>query len=287
MFDKMRIGHSPDPDDAFMFYGLASSAVTIDGREVEHIMADIETLNQGAFRDELEVTAISAAVYPRVADSYRLLRTGASVGRGYGPKILSRTPQDPTALQGACIAVPGEHTTAFLLIRLYMSDFTPLFKPFHCIPQAVLEGEVDAGLVIHESQVTYQEQGLYEVVDLGQWWQEETGLPIPLGVNVVHRSLGEQMAYATNHALQASIRYAYDHMEEAVAYACQFGRGIDSDTCRQFVQMYVNEDTWDIGPEGTQALALLYRTAHERGWIPAVPPLDIVPFKSEGQLAHR
>jgi|GEM_PF-271671 len=179
----LHIGHSPDPDDAFMFFGIATGAVSLPGWEVRHVLADIETLNEWAFRGTLEVTAISAAVYPWVAETYRLLRVGASVGRRYGPKLLARTPSSPDDLRGRRIAVPGRYTTAFLLLRLYLPDCRPVPMAFDRIPTAVARGEVDAGLVIHEAQLTYPAWGLYEIADLGRWWAETTGLPIPLGVS--------------------------------------------------------------------------------------------------------
>jgi len=272
----LRVGHSPDADDAFMFFGIATGAVGLDGWKVEHVLADIETLNDRAFRGELEVTAISAAVYPWVASTYRLLRVGASVGRRYGPKVLTRTPIAPDDLRGRRIAVPGRHTTAFLLLRLYLSDFEPVFVTFDRILSAVARGEVDAGLVIHEGQLTYPALGLYEVVDLGRWWADTTGLPIPLGVNAVRRDLGDAVAESVACLLRHSILYAMLDAEAALEYARLFGRGVDAETCRAFVQMYVNDDTLCLKPDGEQALRTLYTMAHERGLIPAVPVLDLV-----------
>jgi 1,4-dihydroxy-6-naphthoate synthase len=270
----LHIGHSPDPDDAFMFFGIATGAVSLPGWEVRHVLADIETLNEWAFRGTLEVTAISAAVYPWVAETYRLLRVGASVGRRYGPKLLARTPSSPDDLRGRRIAVPGRYTTAFLLLRLYLPDCRPVPMAFDRIPTAVARGEVDAGLVIHEAQLTYPAWGLYEIVDLGRWWAETTGLPIPLGVDVVRRDLGEAVAVAVADLLRRSILYAQVHADEALAYALRFGRGLDVETGRSFIRMYVNDDTLDLGPDGERALQTLYTMAHERGIVPTVPVLD-------------
>ncbi|MCS7311796.1 MAG: ABC transporter substrate-binding protein, partial [Acidobacteria bacterium] len=254
----LRVGHSPDADDAFMFFGIVVGAVSLDGWRIEHVLADIETLNDRAFRGELEVTAISAAVYPWVASRYRLLRVGASVGRRYGPKVLTRESIPPDDLRGRRIAVPGRHTTAFLLLRLYLPDFEPVIMTFDRILSAVARGEVDAGLVIHEGQLTYPALGLCEVVDLGHWWADTTGLPIPLGVNVVRRDLGEAMAESVACLLRHSILYAMLNMKAALEYARVFGRGIDTETCRTFVQMYVNDDTLCLKSDGEQALQVLY-----------------------------
>lgn len=273
---RLRIGHSPDADDAFMFFGIAMGVVGLDGWAIEHVLADIETLNDRAFRGELEVTAISAAVYPWVASTYRLLRVGASVGRCYGPKVLARVPLAPDDLRGRRIAVPGRYTTAFLLLRLYLSDFEPVIMAFDRILSAVARGDVDAGLVIHEGQLTYPALGLHEVVDLGRWWADTTGLPIPLGVNVIRRDLGEATAESVACLLRHSILYAMLDREAALEYARLFGRGVDAETCRTFVQMYVNDDTLSLKPDGEQALRTLYAMAHEWGLIPTVPALDPV-----------
>jgi len=274
--ETLRIGHSPDADDAFMFYGLVSGKVAIPGYAIEHVLADIETLNRWALDGRLEVTAISAATYPRVADRYRLFRTGASVGRGYGPRLLARDPVDPHELRGRRIAVPGRYTTAYLLLRLFLADFQPVWVPFDAIVSAVQRGDVDAGLVIHESQITYARHGLHLVADLGAWWQATTGLPIPLGVNVVRRDLGDVLAQRIQRALRESIRIAYTELNAAIRYAQQFGRGMDTDTCIRFVRMYVNADTRDLGAEGLRALEELYRQSHAHGYIPTVPVLDPV-----------
>ncbi|MDR5694703.1 MAG: MqnA/MqnD/SBP family protein [Armatimonadota bacterium] len=270
----LRIGHSPDPDDAFMFYGFACGAVQMEGYEIEHVLEDIATLNVRATRGELEVTALSAATYPHVAGRYRLLATGASLGIGYGPVIVCKKESIASELTGRTIAVPGKSTTAYLLLRLYLEDFQAVEIPFDRIPQAVRAGEVDAGLLIHEGQLTYAEMGLVPILDLGARWREETGFPLPLGLDAVRRDLAEDLQARISQALAESIRYAFAHEEEALDYAMQFGRGIDREICRRFVRMYVNEYTLDLGGEGKRALLALYQRAYDRGLIPAVPPLD-------------
>jgi len=271
----LRIGHSPDADDAFMFWAMASGRVAVQGYRVEHVMEDIESLNRRARKGELEVTAISAAAYPLLAGTYRLLRVGASIGRAYGPVVVARKAIDP-GLMGQRVAVPGQYTTAYLLLRLFAAGFEPVFTPFDRILQVVAAGEVDAGLIIHEGQVTYEREGFVKVLDLGEAWHRATGLPIPLGLNAVRRDLGPQVAERVRDALLASIREAQAHEDEALDYALRFGRGVDRETGRLFVRMYVNDDTLDLGEEGRAALESLYARAVERGIFEAVPPLDIV-----------
>ena len=271
----LRIGHSPDADDAFMFWAMASGRVAVEGYRVEHVMEDIESLNRRARKGELEVTAISAAAYPLLAGTYRLLRVGASIGRAYGPVVVARKATDP-GLTGRRVAVPGQYTTAYLLLRLFAAGFEPVFTPFDRVLQAVSAGEVDAGLVIHEGQVTYEREGFVKVLDLGEAWDQATGLPVPLGLNAVRRDLGPQVADRVRDALLASIREAQAHEDEALDYALGFGRGVDRETGRRFVRMYVNDDTLDLGEQGRAALESLYARAVERGIFEAVPPLDIV-----------
>lgn len=273
----IRIGHSPDPDDAFMFYALTGGRVTIPGVRVEHALEDIESLNRRARGAELEVTAVSAATYVLVADRYRLMDAGASMGKGYGPILVARAPIDPREIAERVVAIPGSHTTAALLLRLYVPDEPPLIEvAFDKITQAVLEGQADLGLLIHEGQITHQALGLVKVLDLGEAWQSETGLPLPLGVNVMRRDLGEAMHRAISRGLRESIAWAHAHVDEALEYAMRYGRGIDKETCRRFVLMYVNDYTVGLGSEGRAALERLFTVAHRRGLIPAVPPLDPV-----------
>ena len=273
----LRVGHSPDADDAFMFYAFAAGKVAIEGFEIEQVLADIESLNLRASKGELEVTAISAAAYPHVAKEYRIMGCGASMGRNYGPVLFAGRPLSLEGLEGKRIGIPGEYTTAHLLLRMYMDrPFVPVFMHFDQVEQAITSGSVDAALVIHEGQITWQSQGYTKVLDLGEAWGEDTGLPIPLGLDVVHRRLSDGTAVRVAQAFEASIRYAMGHEEEAVEYALPFGRGIDRETCRRFVRMYVNSDTVDMGEEGRTALETLYERAHRRGFIETMPPLDIV-----------
>jgi 1,4-dihydroxy-6-naphthoate synthase len=274
---KLSIGHSPDADDAFMFYGLASERVKIDGYAIEHVMQDIETLNRRARRGELDVTAISAAAYPDVAHLYRIMSCGASVGRKYGPIVLAREPFTVGDLAGRRIAVPGAQTTAFLLLRLYVpSAFTPVIMDFDRIMEAVASGETDAGVIIHEGQLTWQSSGLKKVIDLGEAWMNDTALPIPLGLDVIRRGLDDATMLRIAKALKESIVLARTDEDAAVDYAMQFGRGLERETCRQFVRMYVNADTVDMGDEGTRALAALYDRAQGRGLLQSSPLLDIL-----------
>jgi 1,4-dihydroxy-6-naphthoate synthase len=272
------IGHSPDADDAFMFFALAKEHITIRGYRVDHVMEDIETLNKRAMTGELPVTAISAAVYPDVADKYRIMSCGSSVGRNYGPLLLSKTPMRLVDLVGKRIGIPGSFTTAYMLLRLYMTaPFEAIALDFDRVMDAVRAGEVDAGLIIHEGQLTWPGSGLHKVLDLGQAWMEDTSLPIPLGLDVIHRALGEEKTQAIARALKDSIVYAREHEDEAIDYALQFGRGIDRETCRNFVRMYVNDDTVDMGDEGRRALETLYSRAVARGILAKLPPLDVIP----------
>ncbi len=273
----LRVGHSPDADDAFMFYALSNGKVSIEGYEVQQVLEDIESLNRRAMVGELEITAISAAAYPLVADKYRIMACGASVGREYGPIVVSKSLASDADLEGKRIGIPGEYTTAYLLIRIYLErPFTPVFLNFDEIVGAVDAGTVDAGLIIHEGQITLEAQGYRTILDLGVTWGKDTGLPIPLGLDMVHRRLGDATIQRVARMFQDGIRYSIAHEDEAVEYALPYGRGIDRETCRRFVRMYVNEDTIDMGDEGRRALETLYRRALERGLIEAMPPLDIV-----------
>jgi len=269
------VGHSPDPDDAFMFYALTAGRVRIAGVEIEHLLEDIESLNRRARAAELEVTAVSAAAYTLVADRYRLLDPGASMGRGYGPILVSREPVPLADIPSRVVAIPGSHTTASLLLRLYLPEEPPLIEvAFDKIPGTVLEGQADLGLLIHEGQLTHAQMGLVKVLDLGQAWERDTGLPLPLGVNVMRRDLGPDLHRAISQGLRDSIAWAQTNVDEALEYAMRYGRGIDKETCRRFVLMYVNDLTLALGAEGRAALQRLFTMAQERGLIPAVPPTD-------------
>ena len=272
----IRIGHSPDADDAFMYYAIAHGKVRVGDYEVQHVLEDIESLNQRALSGELEGTAISAGAYPQVADKYRIMSVGSSIGRNYGPMIVARSDRAGTSLQNARVAIPGTYTTAYLLLRLYAEGFEAVPIDFDKIMPAVQNGEVDAGLLIHEGQVTYGDVGLVKLLDLGEAWGQDTGLPIPLGLDMVRRDLGEEMAVLMAESLRDSIQYAFDHEDEALDYAIKFSRGIERETCRRFVRMYVNDDTLDMGEEGKRALEILYARAVERGIIDAVPPIDLI-----------
>jgi 1,4-dihydroxy-6-naphthoate synthase len=270
----VRIGHSPDADDAFMFYALTAGRVRIPGVRVEHVLEDIETLNRRSRTGELEVTAVSFATYILIADQYRMMDPGASMGKGYGPILVARQPVPAAELEERVVAIPGKHTTAALLLRLYVGDPPVIEVAFDKIPQAVLEGQADLGLLIHEGQITHQQLGLTKVLDLGEAWQRETGLPLPLGVNVMRRDLGEDLHRALSQGLRDSIAWAHANVDEALEYAMRYGRGIDKETCRRFVLMYVNDFTLALGADGRAAIDTLFTLAHRRGLIAAVPPID-------------
>jgi 1,4-dihydroxy-6-naphthoate synthase len=271
---RIRIGHSPDPDDAFMFYALTAGKVRAGDIEVEHVLEDIESLNRRARTAELEVTAVSAATYTLIHDRYRMMDPGASMGKGYGPILVAREPMDPRDIADKVIAIPGSHTTAALLLRLYVGDPPIIEVAFDKIPKAVLEGQADLGLLIHEGQITHASMGLHKVLDMGKEWERETGLPLPLGINVMRRDLGDEMHRRLSQALRDSIDYAYAHVDEALEYAMRYGRGIDKETCRRFVLMYVNDYTMRLGDDGRAALTRLYQMAHAKGLIPEIPPVD-------------
>ncbi|MDY6833871.1 MAG: MqnA/MqnD/SBP family protein [Chloroflexota bacterium] len=279
MSKTIRIGHSPDADDAFMFYAIAHNKVDLGQYEFVHVVEDIESLNRRALDGELEATAISAAVYPRVAENYQILSCGASVGRSYGPIIVAKNQLSSSSLAGCRVAMPGPFTTAYLLMHIYCPEAEPVAMSFDAIVGAVNRGGVDAGLIIHEGQITYSDAGLHKVLDLGEVWDKDTGLPIPLGLDVVHRRLGEEDISKTYEVMYKSICYALEHEDEALDYALQYGRNVDKETCRRFVRMYVNQDTVQMGDEGRQALQKLYQLAADRDVISVVPPLDIVGLK--------
>ena len=273
----IRVGHSPDPDDAFMFYGLASGNVPLEGIAIEHLLEDIQTLNERALRAELEVTAISAHAYPAVADNYWIMRTGASMGEGYGPVIVSRTWRTLEDLRGKTVATPGPMTTATLLFKIFTENILNVDMPFDRITDAVDHGTVDAGLLIHEDQITYSSQGYNKILDFGELWESNTGgLPLPLGLDVVRKDLGRDLATRLSRGLKASIRYGYDHQEEAIPYALQWGRGIDRELGERFIKMYVSQLTIDMGEKGRKAIETLFRKGHEKGLIPEPPPVELV-----------
>jgi 1,4-dihydroxy-6-naphthoate synthase len=271
MPQTIHVAHSPDSDDAFMFYALAEGKLDTGPLRYEHELADIETLNQRALRGELEVSAVSIHAYAYLADRYALLSSGSSMGDGYGPRIVARSPApaDPrTALHGRRVAVPGLRTTAYLALKLYQPDLEPLVVPFDQVGDAVTCGAADAALVIHEGQITFADDGFELWQDLGAWWQAETGLPLPLGGNVVRRDLGPEVIAQVARDLKASIEYALGHRAPALAHASRYNRGISEEATDRFVGMYVNQWTVDYGPRGRQAVQLLLDRGHQAGVIP-------------------
>jgi 1,4-dihydroxy-6-naphthoate synthase len=265
---KIRIAHSPDSDDAFMFYGLASGKVPSLGYELEHVLSDIETLNRAAFDGTYEITAVSFHAYAHLTEKYILLPHGASMGDRYGPVVVAKK-SGPTSLKGIRVAIPGELTTAFLTLRLYDPDVQYVVMPFDEIQEAVHAGTIDAGLLIHEGQVTYEEEGLRKIVDLGEWWADRTGgLPLPLGGNVIKRELGAATIATLSRLLHDSIAFGLEHRDEAVKHAMQYGRGLDQTRTDRFVGMYVNGLTLDYGERGRQAVRRLLEDAQKAGLLP-------------------
>jgi 1,4-dihydroxy-6-naphthoate synthase len=265
---EITVAHSPDSDDAFMFYGLATNKVRAAGLRFTHTLCDIETLNQKALEGVYDVTAISFHAYPYIQQHYALLPSGGSVGDGYGPMVVANRAFSLTEIKGKRIAVPGTMTTAYLVLKLFAPGIETVVVPFDQIIPQVLEGKHEAGLIIHEGQLTYDKSGLHRVVDLGRWWQKVTGLPLPLGGNAIRRSLGPQLMQQVATALRDSIQYALDHREEALQYAMQFARDLDPQLADKFVGMYVNERTLDYGPDGREAVRRLLDMGHKAGIIP-------------------
>ncbi len=270
------VGHSPDPDDAFMFYALAHDKLDTGDLTFRHELQDIETLNRRALRGELEVTAVSIHAYASLTDKYALLPSGCSMGDRYGPMVVARKPLRVDELRTIKIAVPGTLTTAFLALRLLAGEVRYEVIPFDEILGAVAAGRFDAGLIIHEGQLTFQNQGLRLVVDLGVWWQEKTGLPLPLGGNAVRRDLGPQTMRTISRLLKESIRYALAHRQDALAYALRYARDMDLSLADRFVGMYVNDWTLDYGPRGRQAVQRLLDEGHRAGIIPAPVTVEFV-----------
>ncbi len=262
---RIRVAHSPDSDDAFMFYPMVKGLIDTEGLEVEHVLADIETLNREALKGTYEVSAVSVHAYPYIADRYLILPSGGSVGEGYGPVVVSR--RNLGSLKGKKVAVPGRLTTAYLTLKLYEPDFEPVFLSFDRIQEAVAKGEVEAGVLIHEGQLTYSDLGLVKVVDLGEWWKEETGLPLPLGCNVVRRDLGLETMRKVERVMRRSVEKALAIKKEALSYAVDFARGLDFKRTELFVSMYVNERTVDYGEEGRRAVRELLRRGRAEGII--------------------
>jgi len=264
---EIAVAHSPDSDDAFMFYGLATNKVRTPGLRFTHTLCDIETLNQKAREAVYDVTAISFHAYPYVQDQYALMTCGGSVGEGYGPMIVSPRSFTQSEIKTKRIAVPGTLTPAYLALQLFVPGVETEVVPFDQIIPQVLEGKFEAGLIIHEGQLTYDKSGLHRVVDLGKWWRKVTGLPLPLGGNAIRRALGPQLMPAVTAALRESIQYGLDHREEALSYAMQFARDLDAQSADKFVGMYVNERTLDYGPDGREAVRRLLDMGHKAGII--------------------
>jgi 1,4-dihydroxy-6-naphthoate synthase len=273
----IRVGHSPDPDDAFMFYGLASGKVKLNGITIQHQLEDIQSLNERAMHAELEVTAISAHAFPYIANTYWIMRTGASMGEGYGPVLISRRYSSLEELRGKIVGTPGKLTTATLLFKTFAEGIHNVDMPFDKIMDAIDNGTVDAGLLIHEGQITYEGLGYKKVLDFGEVWERATGgLPLPLGLDVVRKDLGAEMARTLSQGLGESIAYGYKHQDESIPYAMQWGRGIDHTLGEKFVKMYVSQLTIDMGESGKMALKQLFRKGFEKGLIPMTPEIELV-----------
>ena len=270
------LAHSPDSDDAFMFYALATRKIPTGNIVFTHVLEDIESLNQKAKAQVYDITAVSFHAYAELADRYILMSSGASFGDGYGPIIVTRASLHGEKLKGKRIAVPGKKTTAYLALCLYESDFVPVVTRFDEILDAVIKGEADAGVVIHEGQLTYGSYGLAKMVDLGVWWKNETGLPLPLGGNVIRRSLDPEIIRRADEILHESIAYGLDHREEALEYALQFARGLEPATAEHFVSMYVNEWTLDYGEKGRLAVQTLLDRGYQTGIIPQAVKAEFV-----------
>jgi len=274
---EILIAHSPDSDDAFMFYGMATNKVRRPGLKFSHTLTDIETLNQKAINEAYyDVTAISFHAYPYIQDNYALMACGGSVGEGYGPMIVAPRPYTLDEIKKIRIAIPGTLTTAYLTLKLFAPEIETAVVPFDRIIPEVQAGNFDAGLIIHEGQLTYSHSGLHKIIDLGQWWRDETGLPLPLGGNAIRRSLGDDLMLTVTGALRESIQHGLEHREPALAYAMQFARDLDHDLANKFVGMYVNERTLNYGEDGREAIRKLLQMGHERGVIPHPVKVDFI-----------
>lgn len=273
---KIRAGHSPDPDDAFMFYAIAHNKIKTDGITFSHVIEDIERLNKRAFRAELEVTALSAFTFFQVADKYALMPCGASIGDNYGPIVIAKKSLYPKELEGKKIAVPGLNTTAYLALKLFLPKINPVVVPFDQILETVEKGEAEAGLVIHEGQLTYKNLGFHKVVDLGEWFYEMKKLPLPLGVDVVRKNLGRDVMRKVTRLLRLSIEYGLKNRAEALEYALKFGRGIEPRTADTFVGMYVNDYTVDMGRKGKEGLLALHKAALDHGLLKDPAKIEFV-----------
>lgn len=270
------VAHSPDSDDAFMFYGLATNKIRVSGLKFEHTLCDIETLNRKALEGHYDVTAISFHAYPYLQDQYALLPSGGSVGEGYGPMVVAPRATSLDNMKRKTIAVPGTMTTAYLALKLFAPEIQTVVVPFDQIIPQVLEGRHEAGLIIHEGQLTFSKSGLHCVLNLGQWWRESTGLPLPLGGNAIKRDLGRELMLAVSKAIKDSIQYGLEHRAEALEYAMQFARDLDPALADKFVGMYVNRRTLDYGEDGRRAVTRLLEEGYEAGIIPHQPKIEFV-----------
>ncbi len=273
---EIKLAHSPDSDDAFMFYALATHKLSTPGYKYTHILSDIQSLNEAGLSETYDVTAISFAAYPSLRDKYVLLDCGASFGEGYGPIVVSMKSLKPQELAGKRVAVPGLKTSAYLALKLYESNFEPVVTPFDKIIDGVQNNLVDAGLVIHEGQLFYPERGLHRVIDLGIWWQEQTGLPLPLGGNAVRRALGPETGRQIAKTIRDSVSYGLEHREEALNYAMQFARDMDTELADKFVAMYVNQWTLSYGEKGQQAVRELIERGTKAGLLPEPPTVEFL-----------
>ena len=277
LLHDISIAHSPDSDDAFMFYGLATRKIQVPGYKFTHTLTDIETLNHRAIDEAFfDVTAISFHAYPYLQHSYALMNCGGSMGEGYGPVLVANKPYTTAEIPKLRIAIPGTLTTAYLTLKLFCPTLETTVVPFDQIIPAVAAGEYDAGLLIHEGQLTYASDGLSKILDLGQWWRTETGLPLPLGGNAIKRSLGPEVMQTTTFAVRDSIQHALDNRDQALDYAMQFARELNPSLANRYVGMYVNERTIDFGDDGREAIRLILKMGHERGIIPIVPQVDFI-----------
>ena len=273
---KIRLAHSPDADDAFMFYGLAKNKIDTEGIEYEHVLKDIQTLNEWAKEGRMEVTAISAHAYAYVKDKYAVLTHGGSIGKNYGPMIIANQPVTLESLKGKKIAIPGKMTSAYLSLKLCFPDFQEVLVNFDEIMDEVKKGTVDAGLIIHEGQLTYQEKGFYKIVDMGEWWFKKTGMVLPMGVNAIRRDLPEDIKKKVSKQLKESIQYSLDNREAALDYALAFGRGLSRDIADKFVGMWVNERTIEMGEEGKNAIRQFLNEGEKAKLIPPIGEIEFV-----------
>lgn len=271
---QISVAHSPDSDDAFMFYGMATNKVRVPGVKFTHTLCDIETLNRKALDGFYAITAISFHAFPYVQDQYAIMPSGGSVGEGYGPMVVASRPMSFDEMKGVKVAVPGTMTTAYLALKLFAPEIVTEVVPFDEIIPRVLDGKYEAGLIIHEGQLTFNRSGLHKILDMGKWWRDETGLPLPLGGNVIRRDLGPELMNSCCTALRNSIQYALENREEALQYAMQFARDLDPQMADKFVGMYVNDRTLDYGRDGREAIAKLLELGYERGIIPHKPNVE-------------